>query len=219
LTYSPTNARWATSACAACVSNKKAASSPAKIYSGRLQGLRHHAETQKGVVNVEKNRVFWQDYAANEGETGYDYAMLIRVSRGCLSSSLASPAKMFPANSSTRWASFWWTAFTACPIRRSRNPDAWPSVYQNPNYRNILRPASPLRRPARSRNRTSMLRSVDQRRAAAHRHGVGIIGPRGREEYHRLDSEGRMTHHERMSEMFAACIASMGDSLWDGSAA
>ena len=28
-----------------------------------------------------------------------------------------------------------------------------------------------------------------------------------------------MTHSERMSEMFAACIASMGDSLWDGEAA
>jgi len=27
-----------------------------------------------------------------------------------------------------------------------------------------------------------------------------------------------MTHHERMSEMVAACVASMGDSLWDGSA-
>ena len=28
-----------------------------------------------------------------------------------------------------------------------------------------------------------------------------------------------MTHYERMTEMVAACIASMGDSLWDGSAA
>jgi sulfide:quinone oxidoreductase len=28
-----------------------------------------------------------------------------------------------------------------------------------------------------------------------------------------------MTHGERMTEMYAACIASMGDSLWDGSAA
>jgi sulfide:quinone oxidoreductase len=28
-----------------------------------------------------------------------------------------------------------------------------------------------------------------------------------------------MTHSERMTEMAAACIASMGNSLWDGSAA
>jgi hypothetical protein len=31
--------------------------------------------------------------------------------------------------------------------------------------------------------------------------------------------KGRMTHHERMTEMVAAYIASMGDSLWDGNAA
>jgi sulfide:quinone oxidoreductase len=30
---------------------------------------------------------------------------------------------------------------------------------------------------------------------------------------------GKATHQERMTEMAAACIASMGDSLWDGSAA
>ena len=30
---------------------------------------------------------------------------------------------------------------------------------------------------------------------------------------------GHSPHSERMSEMAAACIASMGDSLWDGSAA
>ena len=34
-----------------------------------------------------------------------------------------------------------------------------------------------------------------------------------------LVQQGRMPHHERMTEMAAACIASMGDSLWDGSAA
>ena len=31
-----------------------------------------------------------------------------------------------------------------------------------------------------------------------------------------LVQEGRMTHSERMTEMAAACIASMGDSLWMG---
>ena len=34
-----------------------------------------------------------------------------------------------------------------------------------------------------------------------------------------LIERGRMTHHEKMSDMAAACIASMGDSLCDGSAA
>jgi sulfide:quinone oxidoreductase len=31
--------------------------------------------------------------------------------------------------------------------------------------------------------------------------------------------KGTMPHEERMNHMAAACIASMGDSLWDGSAA
>jgi sulfide:quinone oxidoreductase len=34
-----------------------------------------------------------------------------------------------------------------------------------------------------------------------------------------LVQNGTMTHNERMTEMVAACIASLGDSLWDGSAA
>lgn len=34
-----------------------------------------------------------------------------------------------------------------------------------------------------------------------------------------LVTKGRMTHYETMTDMPAACIASIGDSLWDGSAA
>ena len=34
-----------------------------------------------------------------------------------------------------------------------------------------------------------------------------------------LVKKGTMSHGERMTEMYAACIASMGDSLWDGAAA
>ncbi len=33
-----------------------------------------------------------------------------------------------------------------------------------------------------------------------------------------LIEKGQMTHSERMTEMVAACIASMGDNLWDGNA-
>jgi sulfide:quinone oxidoreductase len=33
-----------------------------------------------------------------------------------------------------------------------------------------------------------------------------------------LIEKGTMTHSERMTEMVAACIASMGDNLWDGNA-
>ena len=47
----------------------------------------------------------------------------------------------------------------------------------------------------------------------------GIIGRVVAKNVIDLVKKGRMTHSERMTEMAAACIASMGDSLWDGSAA
>jgi sulfide:quinone oxidoreductase len=47
----------------------------------------------------------------------------------------------------------------------------------------------------------------------------GIIGRIVAKNIIDLVKHGRMTHGERMTEMAAACIASMGDSLWDGSAA
>jgi sulfide:quinone oxidoreductase len=47
----------------------------------------------------------------------------------------------------------------------------------------------------------------------------GIIGRVVARNVIDLIERGTMTHGERMTEMYAACIASMGDSLWDGSAA
>ena len=47
----------------------------------------------------------------------------------------------------------------------------------------------------------------------------GIIGRLIAHNIIDLIKHGKMTHSERMTEMYAACIASMGDSLWDGSAA
>jgi sulfide:quinone oxidoreductase len=102
----------------------------------------------------------------------------------------------------------------------AENPDAWPSVYQNPNYRNIFAggiafaPPGPISQPHVNPKNLSIS-------AAPPRTGMvsGIIGRIIAMNIIDLIQKGRMTHHERMSEMFAACIASMGDSLWDGSAA
>lgn len=101
-----------------------------------------------------------------------------------------------------------------------RNPDAWPSAYQNPNYPNIFAagiafaPPGPISKPHVTPNGTSIT-------AAPPRTGMvsSIIGRIAALNIVDLVKTGRMTHHERMSEMVAACIASMGDSLWDGSAA
>jgi len=100
------------------------------------------------------------------------------------------------------------------------NPDAWPAVYQNKNYQNIFAggiafaPPGPISQPHKTPNGTVIA-------AAPPRTGMvsGIIGRIIAKNIIDLIKKGRMTHHERMSEMAAACIASMGDSLWDGSAA
>jgi len=102
----------------------------------------------------------------------------------------------------------------------AENPDAWPSVYQNRNYRNIFAagiafaPPGPISQPHKTPNGTVIT-------AAPPRTGMvsGIIGRVVAKNIIELIKHGRMTHHERMSEMYAACIASMGASLWDGSAA
>jgi sulfide:quinone oxidoreductase len=102
----------------------------------------------------------------------------------------------------------------------SETPDAWPSVYQNRNYRNIFAagiafaPPGPISVPHKTPKGTNIT-------AAPPRTGMvsGIIGRIVAKNIIDLVKRGRMTHSERMSEMAAACIASMGDSLWDGSAA
>ncbi len=101
-----------------------------------------------------------------------------------------------------------------------KNPDAWPAVYQNPNYPNVFAagiafaPPGPISVPHVTKNGTSIT-------AAPPRTGMvsGIIGRVVAKNIIDLVKHGRMTHKERMTEMFAACIASMGSSLWDGSAA
>ena len=179
------------------------------------------AETQKGVVGVEKKRIFWQDYTAVDGETDYDYAMLIPRFLGMsmkyigkdgedVSSKVVNPAGFVLVD-----------GIYGLPYQTlAENPDAWPSVYQNPNYRNIFAggiafaPPGPISKPHVNAKNVSIS-------AAPPRTGMvsGIIGRVIAKNIVDLVEKGRMTHHERMSEMFAACIASMGDSLWDGSAA
>ena len=110
-------------------------------------------EVQKGARQVEPGRIFWEDYDGVEGETEYDFSMLI-------------------------------PQFTGSPIS-----------YVDGQGQDIT--AAPPR--------TGMVSGIIGRIVALN--VIDLV--QGRE----------MSHRERMNEMFAACIASMGDSLWDGSAA
>lgn len=178
-------------------------------------------QVQSGVKKVDENKIYWENFAGEEGETDYDFAMLIPQFLGQPiqyigkdGSDLSS--KIVNAGGFVLVDGIYGLDYDVL----ERNPDAWPSQYQNPAYRNIFAagiafaPPGSISRPHTTPNGTKIV-------PAPPRTGMvsGIIGRVVALNIIDLVKRGRMTHAERMSEMVAACIASMGDSLWDGNAA
>ncbi|MEW5828454.1 MAG: FAD-dependent oxidoreductase [Chloroflexota bacterium] len=178
-------------------------------------------QVQTGVTRVDEKKIYWENYAGERGETDYDFAMLIPqflgqpmkyVGKGGqdVSEKVVNKAGFVLVDG------IYGLGYDVL----ERNPDAWPSQYQNPNYPNIFAagiafaPPGPISRPFTNPNGLAIS-------AAPPRTGMvsGIIGRIVALNIVDLVKRGRMTHSERMSEMVAACIASMGDSLRDGNAA
>ncbi len=178
-------------------------------------------EVQKAVTQVEPGKAHWQDFAGNAGETAFDFGMLIPRFAGMPLKYIGKngedvASKVVNANGFVLVDGQYGLPYPDL----AKNPDAWPAVYQNPNYHNLFAagiafaPPGPISQPHTNPNGMAIS-------AAPPRTGMvsGIIGRVVAMNVIDLIQRGRMTHHERMTEMFAACIASMGDSLWDGSAA
>ncbi len=180
-----------------------------------------NVEIQKGVKEVFEKKMLWENFEGNYGETEFDFSMLVPQFLGQpfkyvgkdgedIYDKIANKAGFIKVDST--YGLDW-------PTLRD-NPDAWPGVYQNDTYKNIFAggiafaPPGPISQPHVTPNGTSIS-------AAPPRTGMvsGVIGRIISKNIIDLIKKGRMTHHERMTEMAAACIASMGDSLWDGSAA
>ncbi len=178
-------------------------------------------QVQKGVREVEPGKIYWEDYEGAEGETDFDFTMLIPQFLGPgftyydkdgndITSKMANKGGFVLVDAI--YGLDWDTL--------AETPEAWPAVYQNRTYKNIFAagiafaPPGSISRPHVNPNGLSIT-------AAPPRTGMisGIIGRITALNIIDLIKRGRMTHAERMSEMAAACIASMGDSLWDGSAA
>ena len=177
-------------------------------------------EVRRAVTAVEPGRVYWEDDQGREGETGFDFAMLLPRFQGVNFSFLADDGRdlgptMLNPGGFVLVDGFYGLDHETLKI----TPEAWPATYQNPSYRNIFAPgiafappgtvSEPLTSPTGTTivatvPRTGMVSGIVGRLVA-----LNIIG---------LVQEGTMHHQERMSEMFTACIASMDDSLWDGSA-
>ncbi|MBT3337925.1 MAG: FAD-dependent oxidoreductase [Anaerolineae bacterium] len=178
-------------------------------------------QVQTGVKKVDTDKIYWENYEGETGETEYDFAMLIPQFLGQPIQYIGKDGQDVSEKVVNKPGFVLVDGIYGLPYDvLERNPDAWPSQYQNPNYRNIFAagiafaPPGPISRPHTTPNGTSIT-------AAPPRTGMvsGIIGRIVALNIIDLVKQGRMTHSERMTEMVAACIASMGDSLWDGNAA
>ena len=181
-------------------------------------GIRYQVQT--GVTSVEQGKIHWQNYEGEEGVTEFDFSMLIPQFKGQpfkyigkdgsdVSSMLVNPAGFVLVDGKY-----------GLPYHKlSLDPEAWPAHYQNPNYSNIFAagiafsPPGPISKPFTNKNNLAIA-------PAPPRTGMvsGVIGRVVALNIADLIQTGKMTHSERMTEMVAACIASMGDALWDGNA-
>lgn len=178
-------------------------------------------EVQKGVHKIDESRICWEDYSGEYGETEYDFSMLIPKFAGIPLKYVGKDGEDVSEQVVNAAGFVKVDGIYGLPYERLvENPTAWPAQYQNPYYHNIFAagiafaPPGPISIPHETKNGTKIA-------AAPPRTGMvsGVIGRIVAKNIVDLVKHGRMTHSERMTEMAAACIASMGDSLWDGSAA
>lgn len=175
---------------------------------------------RRGVKEVDAKSVYWEDFEGNQGETNYDFAMLIPQSRGVtfrffdkegedISSKVCNPGGFVFADG----------VYGLSYEELVKTPDAWPAQYNNPLYKNIFSagiafaPPGPISVPHTTKNGMQIT-------PGAPRTGMisGVIGRVVAFNVIDLIRTGQMTHRERMSEMLSVCIASNGKSLWNGSA-
>lgn len=177
-------------------------------------------EIQKGVLAVDESRIYWEDHHANNGETPYDFAMLIPQFLGADLKYVDRNGEDISSKVTNKAGFVLVDAFYGLPYENLHyTPEAWPATYQNPNYPNIFAagiafaPPGPISIPHKTPKGTEIT-------PAPPRTGMisGIIGRLVAKNIYSLIKEGKLAYQERMTEMFAACIASMDPSLWSGSA-
>lgn len=173
-----------------------------------------------GVTRVEPGRIEYDQVGSDPGSFEYDFAMLIPQFRGIPLKYVAHDGsditeKMTMPNGFMRVDA----DYTAKTYDQYRAQD-WPALYRSPHYENIyaagiaFAPPHPLSRGKKTAA-GMMIQATPPRTGMA----SGIMGRTVA--YNIADQvQGRApSHHARMSEMPAACIASMGKSIWNGSAA
>lgn len=181
-------------------------------------GIRYQVQT--GVTKVAPGKIYWQNYEGVEGETEFDFAMLIPQFKGQPIKFIAKDGSDITSKMTNPAGFILVDATYGLPYEQLiKMPEAWPAKYQNPTYPNLFAagiafaPPGPISRPYTNKNNFTIA-------PAPPRTGMisGMIGRVVAMNVIEAIEKGSTSHQERMTEMVAACIASMGDSLWDGSA-
>ncbi|MDE2483173.1 MAG: FAD-dependent oxidoreductase [bacterium] len=173
-----------------------------------------------GVTKVEQGTITYDQVGVDPGTLDYDFAMLIPQFRGIPLKYVAHDGsditeKMTLPNGFMRVDA----DYSAKAYDEYRAHD-WPALYRSPSYDNVyaagiaFAPPHPISRGKKT-NAGTVIQATPPRTGMA----SGIMGRTVA--YNIADQiAGREpSHHARMSEMPAACIASMGKSIWNGSAA
>jgi sulfide:quinone oxidoreductase len=173
-----------------------------------------------GVSKVEPGKLHYEEVGSDPTTLEYDFAMLIPQFRGVSLRYLADDGSdIGPAM--TQSSGFMNVDADYTP-KNYENYSAkdWPAIYRSPKYDNIyaagiaFAPPHPLSKLKKTSSGMAVVATAPRTGMAA-----GIMGRTVALNITDQIHGHPPQHHESMSEMPAACIASMGKSLWNGSAA
>jgi len=173
-----------------------------------------------GVTRVDPGKAHFEQAGSDPSSIEFDFAMFIPQFRGIPLKYIAADGRDI-SKEMTQPNGFMSVDadYSAKSYEQYKAAD-WPATYQSPKYRNLyaagiaFAPPHPLSKGKKSPNGVAIQATVPRTGMAS-----GIMGKTVA--LNIVDAiEGRQpSHHARMSEIPAACIASMGNSFWHGSAA
>ncbi len=176
-------------------------------------------QVQSAVQRVEQGKAIWENYEGEYGETEFDFAMLIPQFKGTkinyidkdgndITAKMTNPGgfTLVDGNYGKKWDDL--------------KASDWPSTYQTPSYPNIFAAgiafATPgaVSKPHTTKNGTVINATTPRTGMAS-----GIIGKIAALNVVDMIEGKQPSHHESMTEMAGACIASIGKSIVNGAAA
>jgi sulfide:quinone oxidoreductase len=192
----------------------------ASLVRGLLDKHEIRAIFSAGVSKVEPGKLHYEEVGSDPATLEYDFAMLIPQFRGVSLKYLADDGSdLAPAMTQSNGFMNVDADYTPKTYENYTGQD-WPSTYQSPKYDNIYAAGIAFAPPhalSKGKKTSSGMAVV----ATAPRTGMasGIMGRTVALNIVDQIHGEKPQHHERLSEMPSACIASMGKSLWNGSAA